>query len=780
MIWGKSGVAGKRRSFPWFVGVHTGALSVLLWIFCLHHVRAHPPGTADLIGCLTQNGNNIALEGVHVTVDELPQIVLTDKDGCFLVPQVPEGRRRVKLLGKDILPLQLDVDVRDGADPISVEIKRLDDEDFRVVIAGHASNAQFASTTSLTARDVQSVPVRTAEDVLGIVPGLTLIQHGSEGKGQQFFLRGFDAVHGTDLAITIDGVPINEWSNIHGQGYIDLTMLPPEVIRTVEVTKGPFSLDQGAFVMAGSAAYRLGVPVADLGWRVQWTSGTTNRHRIFLGYSPEHGTGDSFLVADATFDSGYGENREVLRTSVAGRSVFFDSETYGKLDLTLLVGVSRFELPGAVRADDVESGKIDFHDSYDDWWHGSSARTIVSLSHTFENDEISTYSTVFSGFRDLDVVENFTGFLIEPDLGDARQQNQRAWSFGMSTRVDWAARPWMDVQALAGVSGDVIRQRQHNVETSGLVWSTAQNNDIVQLHPFLGLGLSFDPVSELRIDVGARLDLVWVSLADHLSGAENTGDPLWVVSPRFSINWRAAPELLITFAYGRGFRPPEARAFAKIRQKPTTIDEEQVPDTGPAMTVSDAVELGFLLQPAAEVLIRASGFGTWIGNESIFDHVSGLNLSYNATRRVGAEVGIDVFPWPWLKLSGDLTYVNARFVESNNPVPLAPWLVSGAHALFTHESGWSAGFHFLSIAPRDLPHGATGAALYELQGTVGWRWNWLRLSVAVENLLNKRQREGEYHFASFWDRDGEPSQLPVLQIISGAPFNARFSVGIHF
>lgn len=749
-------------------------------LFFPYPLGAHPPGTADLIGCLTRNGDNIRLPDVHVTLEGLPQIVLTDADGCFLIPHVPEGQHNVKLQGKAIRPAQIAVLVQQNTDPISIEVMLKEDDDFRVVIAGHAPNAQTASKTTLTSRDIQSVPVRTAEDVLGIVPGLTLIQHGSEGKGQQFFLRGFDAVHGTDLELTIEGVPINEWSNVHGQGYIDMGMLPPETIRTVEVTKGPFLLDQGAFAMAGSATYRLGVPVADLGWRVQWTSGTTNRHRILLGYSPEHGTGDSFVVADALFDAGFGENREVLRTSVAGRAVFFDTEKAGKLNLTLLVGASRFELPGAVRDDDVKSGKIGFFESYDDWWHGDSTRTLLALSHLVENDNFAVESSIFAGFRDLDVVENFTGFLVSPDRGDARQQIQRTWSFGVSSRGDWSVLPWLTVQVLPGVHGDVIRQRQYGVDTSGLVWNTSQDNDVVQLHPFLGAGLSFTPEKSLRIDVGARLDLVWVLLTDNQLDRQINGDLLWTISPRFSLNWRAIPEILFTLNYGRGFRPPEARAFSRSGQSASALGEEQVHDRGPAVTVSDALEVGFLVQPIADVVVRAAGFGTWIAQESIFDHVSGLNLSYNATMRVGAEVGVDVFPWPWLKLSGDVTYVDARFVESQNPVPLAPWLVSGAHALLTHETGWSAGLHFLAIAPRELPHDATGAALFELQATVAWQWQWLRLSLAVENVLNRRQREGEYHFASDWDRDDVPSQLPALQIISGAPINARLSVGIQF
>src|SRR5690606_16980789 len=84
-----------------------------------------------------------------------------------------------------------------------------------ITVIGRAPRPLPASTTLVTAREIAATPKRSAEDALRLVPGLTLVQHGSEGKGHQFFLRGFDALHGTDLELLVEGIPINEWSNIH-------------------------------------------------------------------------------------------------------------------------------------------------------------------------------------------------------------------------------------------------------------------------------------------------------------------------------------------------------------------------------------------------------------------------------------------------------------------------------------------------------------------------------------------------------------------------------------
>ena len=46
-------------------------------------------------------------------------------------------------------------------------------------------------------------------ELLEIVPGLIVTQHSGEGKANQYFLRGFNLDHGTDLALTVDGMPVN-------------------------------------------------------------------------------------------------------------------------------------------------------------------------------------------------------------------------------------------------------------------------------------------------------------------------------------------------------------------------------------------------------------------------------------------------------------------------------------------------------------------------------------------------------------------------------------------
>ena len=97
---------------------------------------------------------------------------------------------------------------------------------------GITSNEAF-HLPALPARVVIAGGGYIAVEFAGIFAGLgsetTQIYRGP------LFLRGFDADHGTDLALSIDGIPINMVSHAHGQGFADTNFIIPEAVERVEV-----------------------------------------------------------------------------------------------------------------------------------------------------------------------------------------------------------------------------------------------------------------------------------------------------------------------------------------------------------------------------------------------------------------------------------------------------------------------------------------------------------------------------------------------------------------
>lgn len=726
------------------------------------------PVEHSISGRVTDTNTGYPVEGLTVTADGTREEAITDGAGRFLLKTVPRGRVVLWVEGLAYQPRSVRVSAYARREPVLVEVQLSEHNTLTVTEARRRLGT--ASTTLLTGTDLTTAPRRNAEDVLRQVPGFMLVQHGSEGKGHQFFLRGFDATHGADLEITLDGLPINEWSNVHAQGYLDLGFIIPELIESVEVTKGPQTLSQGAFAMAGSAEYHLGA--SHRGWMTSYTAGTTNRHRLLAAYAPHDGDGREFAAAEATHDSGFGENRGLNRATVNAQVDLVENEGSGRLSLFAGGLYSSFELPGTRRNEDLRLG---FYDAYDERAAGRSVRAIVALRYGAE--ELSV--TAYGGYRRLDLLENFTGFLIDPVHGDRRDQQHIAWSFGAFAEHEQTLVGGLALVTGLGLRGEVFRQTEDNVGRDLEVISERRNLDATQLIGHGRVGLSWWRGRTFAIDAGTRADVVHVRTTDVLDdGAEGSGTRA-VFSPRLTARWAHGNRLSIFLSYGRGFRPPEARAFTQFDAGRAGLSEDVRTGAEPEATVSDAVEVGARWEPGRWLGVGLSGFATFIERESIFDHVSGVSLELNGTRRLGGELVLKSRPLRWLTVSADVTMTDARFVESGRRIPLAPWLVSGFRSTVTH-GGLSAGARLLVVAPRPLPHGATGATLTMLDATVGYQWDALMLDVQIENLLNREIREGEYHYASHWQPGQSASELPVLHTTAGAPLNARMTLSVLF
>lgn len=501
--------------------------------------------------------------------------------------------------------------------------------------------AETASEVSLDAAWLGAAPRRSAEDLMRQVAGLTLVQHGSEGKGHQFFLRGFDAVHGADFALTLDGIPLNEWSNVHGNGYIDLGFVLPELVRFVEVSKGPFRLEHGAFATAGAAGYRLGVPLAERGWRASYEIGSTGRHRLFAGVSPARGDGRDFVGLELLHDDGYGERRSIDRAGANAR-VTLTRRGAHTLALLALMGVARFQLPGAVRNDDIATNRVDFDGSYDRANGGTSARALAALDYTWEQRGRRVHALLWGAERWLELQENITGWLVDPIQGDRRRQRQRTSSLGASLAADVTLLPTLTLRTGGGARLEVFEQTEQGIDRAGGARESRRHLRGAQASAHARAGVTWEPLDTLRLDVGLRFDLAHVEAADELAN-DRGRDTLFAISPRTSLRWRAHDQVTLFAAYGRGFRPPEARAFSSYAPEATGLGETLASATA-SMTLTDTAELGARWAPIDALRITLTGFGTFIDRESIYDHVSGLSLELNGTRRLGGELVVQSDP----------------------------------------------------------------------------------------------------------------------------------------
>ena len=128
----------------------------------------------------------------------------------------------------------------------------------RVLVEGSRASmlgiADSAGAGSAGAKDLANRIAYRPGELLEVTPGLIASQHSGEGKANQFYLRGFNLDHGTDLATWVDGMPVNQRSHAHGQGWTDLNFLIPELVGRLDYRKGPYSAREGDFSSAGVAS----------------------------------------------------------------------------------------------------------------------------------------------------------------------------------------------------------------------------------------------------------------------------------------------------------------------------------------------------------------------------------------------------------------------------------------------------------------------------------------------------------------------------------------------
>jgi outer membrane receptor protein involved in Fe transport len=136
-------------------------------------------------------------------------------------------------------------------------IQAADDDLQEVIVYGRGERligvASAASEGTVGGADLGVRPLLRVAELLEVVPGLIAAQHSGSGKANQYFLRGFNLDHGTDFAAYIDDVPMNLRTHGHGQGYLDVNGLIPELVDRIDFRKGPYRADIGDNALAGAA-----------------------------------------------------------------------------------------------------------------------------------------------------------------------------------------------------------------------------------------------------------------------------------------------------------------------------------------------------------------------------------------------------------------------------------------------------------------------------------------------------------------------------------------------
>ena len=428
--------------------VQTGLLAVLL--------HASLAAQSRIAGRVLEAGSNSPIAGATVFLSGTLLYTLSDNAGAFrlTVPALPATIVAVRL------GFQPDTAVVSGASVV-LELSAAALALEPVLIASER-NYSLASSSLLRELDITLRPRDSSQRLLSLAPGLVIAQHAGGGKAEQIFLRGFDADHGTDVAISVDGVPVNMVSHGHGQGYADLHFLLPEVVERVETRKGPYDVRDGDFATAGAVSFRTRERVAAT--LIARAGGFGQRQAVALAPLGSATAAGGYLAAgwqrsDGPFDAPQHHSRlnlfgkwtaplgsSNLSVSASGFDASWDASGQVPQRLIERGVITRF---GAV--DPSEGGHTSRYDLLARISDGTGARRW----------EAEAFATRYR-FR---LFSNFTFALNDPDNGDGIEQVDRRTLLGARSELNGASSLlgrtglWA---AGASVRNDVIDVALHN------------------------------------------------------------------------------------------------------------------------------------------------------------------------------------------------------------------------------------------------------------------------------------------------------------------------------
>ncbi len=286
--------------------------------------------------------------------------------------------------------------------------------------AGIVAPPAMASQTTFTGEEINSRPVTRPGEVLEAAPGLIVTQHSGEGKANQYFLRGYNLDHGTDLAIWVDGVPINLRTHAHGQGYADLNWLIPETVSAVAVRKGPYFADEGDFGSAGSV--HIGFIDSIDKTILQTTIGSFGYERVLGITAAKAGNGTLLFAGETAFYNGPWLNPDDVR-KFNGMLRYSQGTAQDGLSVTAMAYSNTWNSTDQVPLRAITTGQIARFGSEDPTDGGNASRFALSV-RAAGTDAIGPWkANIYVVKSELDLFNNFTYFLANPTLGDQFHQH---------------------------------------------------------------------------------------------------------------------------------------------------------------------------------------------------------------------------------------------------------------------------------------------------------------------------------------------------------------------
>ncbi|MCX8091429.1 MAG: TonB-dependent receptor [Verrucomicrobiae bacterium] len=663
-----------------------------------------------------------------------------------------------------------------------------------VTVEGRADSlvgiADSATEGTVGAKQLAQRPILRAGEILETVPGVIITQHAGGGKANQYFLRGFNLDHGTDFAVFLDGMPLNLPTHGHGQGYLDLNILIPELVQRVNYQKGVYYAENGDFSSAGAARIESFKVLPETLLRAE--AGMYGYGRGVFGVSPELGAGHLLCAGEVYHHDGPWEKPDDYWrfNGVLGYSQGDDANNFS---VTLRGYHGDWNSSDQVAASAVREGLVPFFGSLNDTTGGESQRYSLGAEWNRAGPDSITKVVAYGFFYDLDLFSDFTYFLVDTHRGDQFEQADRRWVAGLDARHtllhEWAGRDLHNTFGLQ-VRNDWIRnglfqtQNRRRVDkvdaaTGNVIPARTRRDEITQTSVGLFYENKVQWVEKFRTVAGVRGDFFNFdvdSIRPENSGSRSDA----IASPKLSLIFGPWAKTEFYLQGGLGFHSNDGRG---VNTRTDPISGEPVERADPLVRTWGA-EIGARTTFLPGLQSTLSVWWLDVDSELVFVGDAGTTEASRPSRRYGVEwANFYAISRHWT-LDADFSFSHAEFRDDapeGDHIPGAIESVIAAGIAYQADNGFFASLRLRYFGPRPLieDNSVRSSATVLLNAQLGWRINktWT-VSAEILNLLDRRDQDIAYFYESRV-RPGDPA-FEQIHFHPVEPIQARVAITGRF
>lgn len=642
-----------------------------------------------------------------------------------------------------------------------------------VVVLSASTSSKF---TSLAKIDLELKPVKNTQELMRVVPGLLVAQHAGGGKAEQIFLRGFDCDHGTDIQVSIDGMPVNMISHAHGQGYADAHFIIPETINNIDFGCGPYYTQQGNLNTAGYVNFRTYTNL-DKG-RFQLEAGQYNTYRALAMldlFKENKDKQSAYIAGEFNYTDGATINKQNFnRTNIFGKYNYaFSSRT--QLSASVSSFSSKWDASGQVPTRAVEDGSIDRFGSIDPSEGGNTERynANVSVSHRFKNNTSWNNQAYYSRYL-FNLYSNFTFFLTDDVNGDEINQKESRNIFGYNTKINTNksfGKLTIQTNYGAGFRHDVTFNSTlaHTVKRAFL--NNIKKGDINEANLFGYVQKQFS-IGKWLIDAGLRYDYFHFDYLDKLNTTQQPSQAKAIISPKLNVQYTFSKNIQLYVKTGKGFHSNDTRVVVANAGK----------EILPAAYGSD---LGIILKPTKNLFINIAAWYLYLDQEFVYVGDDGNIEPSGKTRREGIDVIARYQFSNHLFANINFNYTKPRAIDiakGQDYIPLAPTVTSTGGLFYKNKTGFNGGLSYRYIANRaaNEDYSITALGYTLLDGSINYTQPKYEIGVALENILNVKWNEAQFATESRLKNEPTGSSVTELNFTPGTPFFARVKLAVFF